>query len=322
MNCIVVGDTILDSYLIANVERFAQEAPLLFDIIDEKHQLGGAANVAYNARKIYDSVYYLSVIGANNYVNSIIKALLKASDIHHVLVEEDKRITPVKTRIVFNNNIYLRFDKETVQQISGAAESEFLDNLGELLISNFDVLYISDYGKFLTQSIVEEIKEFKSKSLFVAADIKPKNAKLFENCEFDLIKLNFNEAVRILNDISNIKYNIKLSSADYLTLDESIMFNKFLYLRDYFSSPICVTLGKKGAVFIDLYDNVEYSPQKHVENSSAIGAGDVFFVVLTYFLVQKKSVDEALSLANEITAKAIAQSKFTVTIGNIIECYR
>ena len=45
----VIGDVMLDKFLIGNIDRLSAEAPIpIVDITEETYQLGGAANVVNN----------------------------------------------------------------------------------------------------------------------------------------------------------------------------------------------------------------------------------------------------------------------------------
>ncbi len=48
---VIVGDVMLDRYLLGNVTRISPEAPVqVFDIGTSENKLGGAANCAYNVK--------------------------------------------------------------------------------------------------------------------------------------------------------------------------------------------------------------------------------------------------------------------------------
>jgi len=50
---IVVGDLILDQYVWGEVNRISPEAPIpVVEVLKESFSLGGAANVAHNARAL------------------------------------------------------------------------------------------------------------------------------------------------------------------------------------------------------------------------------------------------------------------------------
>ena len=60
----VVGDVMLDRFLIGRVSRMSPEAPVPVVVFDhEEFRLGGAANVANNLRELGAAVDLIGVIG-------------------------------------------------------------------------------------------------------------------------------------------------------------------------------------------------------------------------------------------------------------------
>src|SRR5437762_9625942 len=61
---VVVGDAMLDIYLIGDVERISPEAPVpVVTVHDRKYALGGAANVAANVAAIGADVTLVAAVG-------------------------------------------------------------------------------------------------------------------------------------------------------------------------------------------------------------------------------------------------------------------
>ena len=62
----VVGDVMLDRFVIGRVSRISPEAPVPVVVFDhEEWRLGGAANVAHNLRALGAAVDLIGVIGAD-----------------------------------------------------------------------------------------------------------------------------------------------------------------------------------------------------------------------------------------------------------------
>ena len=60
----VIGDLILDKYIVGNVERISPEAPIpVVSVIEERWALGGAANVAANISTLAGKAYLFGVLG-------------------------------------------------------------------------------------------------------------------------------------------------------------------------------------------------------------------------------------------------------------------
>jgi D-glycero-beta-D-manno-heptose-7-phosphate kinase len=66
MKVAIVGDVMIDSYVMGKVHRMSPEAPVPVLLLDkEEHRLGGAANVALNLKALGAEVYLCSVIGTD-----------------------------------------------------------------------------------------------------------------------------------------------------------------------------------------------------------------------------------------------------------------
>ena len=72
LSALVVGDVMLDAYLIGDVNRISPEAPVpVVDVKMRDRRLGGAANVARNLLALGAKVHVASVIGADEPGNKI-----------------------------------------------------------------------------------------------------------------------------------------------------------------------------------------------------------------------------------------------------------
>ena len=105
---LVLGDVMLDSYLVGNVNRISPEAPVPVVQLNSKQRRLGAANVAKNL-KAGCQVYLSSVIG--NDMEGQIKDLANSYGMDtHSLILSDATQTTVKTRIIGNNQQLIRVD--------------------------------------------------------------------------------------------------------------------------------------------------------------------------------------------------------------------
>src|SRR5689334_1349263 len=78
---LVVGDRVLDHFVIGRVERISPEAPVPVVAFDhENYRLGGAANVAHNVAAMGGRVEIVGVIGADEQ-GARLRASLREADI-------------------------------------------------------------------------------------------------------------------------------------------------------------------------------------------------------------------------------------------------
>src|SRR3954453_24225898 len=133
LKVLVVGDAILDTYIITTPERFCREAPVpVFNIQEYKHQCGGAANTAINVAALGAETYFLTVTGKDACSRKI-SELLRKNKVHNEYIIKDKsRTTIAKKRVTASSNILMRIDAGTVRPISNECEKELLKRLNEL----------------------------------------------------------------------------------------------------------------------------------------------------------------------------------------------
>ncbi|MDL5045461.1 PfkB family carbohydrate kinase [Oscillatoria amoena NRMC-F 0135] len=64
LKVLIVGDVMIDAYIVGKVERISPEAPVpVVSVTGKEQRLGGAANVALNVKALGAQPYICSVIG-------------------------------------------------------------------------------------------------------------------------------------------------------------------------------------------------------------------------------------------------------------------
>ncbi|HEX6163948.1 MAG TPA: PfkB family carbohydrate kinase, partial [Vicinamibacterales bacterium] len=144
----VIGDVMLDRFLIGRVSRISPEAPVPVTVFDhEEYRLGGAANVANNLRQLGGAVDLIGVVGDDE-SGTLLKNELAAKGIHSTgLITDVERRTTTKMRVVTTRNQQVsRIDFETDRDVSDA----IADALGaqlEMRARAAQVVLVSDYQK-------------------------------------------------------------------------------------------------------------------------------------------------------------------------------
>jgi rfaE bifunctional protein kinase chain/domain len=102
----------LDRYWHGEVARISPEAPVpVVHIQREENRLGGAANVALNARTLGARVSLLGVVGKDDAARSL-RQLLDKHGIDAELGEDPGMETIVKLRVIARSQQMLRIDFE------------------------------------------------------------------------------------------------------------------------------------------------------------------------------------------------------------------
>jgi rfaE bifunctional protein kinase chain/domain len=140
---LVLGDVMLDEFLWGKVARISPEAPVpVVEVTRQTFHVGGAANVAANARSLGGEVVLVGVVGR---------------DASGERVGSELRQTTVKTRIVAHNQQVVRADREQSDDIDPLLESQLLDGV-EGTLRGCSCLVVSDYHKgVVTRKVMETV---------------------------------------------------------------------------------------------------------------------------------------------------------------------
>jgi len=144
----VIGDLMLDHFLIGRVDRISPEAPVpVVRFEAEEFRLGGAANVANNITALGGRALLLGVVGDDDEGRRMVEALGARRIGIEGIVTDTSRCTTRKVRVVTARNQQVaRIDYEDDQEISGAVEDDLVNRYNTLL-SGADVVLVSDYLK-------------------------------------------------------------------------------------------------------------------------------------------------------------------------------
>ena|SRR3989338_7012689 len=152
---LVIGDIILDEFVIGSPERISREAPvLILEHISSQFALGGASNAANNISALNAKCYLAGIVGDDLYSKALENECTR-SNIHPLLVFDKDRPTTVKTRllsiahkhptssILFKQQL-LRLDRLSRNHISNKIEEELIKKIATN-IKKTDSILISDY---------------------------------------------------------------------------------------------------------------------------------------------------------------------------------
>lgn len=151
LRVLVIGDMMLDQYLMGRVSRISPEAPVpVVDVQSEKFFPGGASNVARNLRSLGGKVSLLGVIGADATGRVLAAALRKQGIDTGGLLADASRPTTLKTRVIAQHQQVVRFDRESRQPVSAAFRRRALA-YARRVIPTVDAVVFEDYGKGLIE---------------------------------------------------------------------------------------------------------------------------------------------------------------------------
>lgn len=284
---VVIGDIMLDRYLLGNVTRISPEAPVqVFDIGTSENKLGGAANVAYNIKTLGAEPLLIGVCG-NDDEGKILKNVFEDLGIStEGIIAEANRNTTCKTRVIAAAHHLIRLDSESRTKISEDSSGSILKIL-EKTKNDFDIIILEDYNKgVLTKSLIHSVIEFaKENSKKILVD--PKFENFFEYKDVFLFKPNRKE----LED-AILK---RTDGIDELT-ERAKDFIKKINCKN-----LVLTLGEHGMLLIENNnDKIEIVkvPTQARKVSDVSGAGDTVISTIAVCLAGGAEVKESVIIAN------------------------
>jgi len=145
---VVLGDVILDEYVMGGASRLSPEAPVpVVDVAEVRVFPGGAANVALNTSRLGASTLLIGVIG-DDAEGARMKTILSAEkDLETVLIVDPLRPTTRKTRVVASGHQIVRFDHEVRRALSPEIAARVVTEIKRHVTHGLGSLILSDYQK-------------------------------------------------------------------------------------------------------------------------------------------------------------------------------
>jgi len=143
---LVVGDVMLDHYIVGQVKRISPEAPVPVACVRKRWTAsGGAANVARNLARLSIQVALTGLAGRDE-AGETLRRELAAEGIDDGLVYSAARSTTRKTRIIAQGQQLLRLDEEVIAPPRPEESAALRGKILEFLPACGAVV-LSDYGK-------------------------------------------------------------------------------------------------------------------------------------------------------------------------------
>jgi len=289
----VVGDVMLDRFLIGRVSRMSPEAPVPVVVFDhEEFRLGGAANVAHNLRTLGGAVDLIGVIGADE-SGAQLKSELAAKGLHASgLVTDPERRTTTKMRIVTNRNQQVsRIDYESDHEVGAAIEDAIASQV-ESRARAAQVILVSDYQKgVVTRRSMAHLVAF-GQSNGVPVIVDPKVPHIDYYAGAALVTPNHHEAESATNSRIANHEDAQRAAA---TLRQRLGV-----------ASVLITWGEHG-MWLNHGGVDGYLPASAHEVSDVTGAGDTVIATLALAIAAGGTMPEAARLANEAASIVVAR---------------
>jgi len=281
---LVIGDVMLDRYLIGNVNRISPEAPVPVVLLNKaEDRAGGAANVAANLSGLGLSTQIIGCVGADDTGKTLSRMIADAGINIDLMMTSTLRPTVSKTRVMSGNQQIVRIDDESSAAFTPAETSQLLSNVKEALASHPAMVILSDYAKGVLsddscRSIITQCKQL---GIPVIADPKGRDYSKYQGANaLTPNKKETAEACNVAADETEVLLHAAKLLKDKLGLD-------FL----------AVTRGEEGISFID-HDQIQHIAASAKKVFDVSGAGDTVIATLAAGMVHGLNAHDALQLAN------------------------
>jgi D-beta-D-heptose 7-phosphate kinase/D-beta-D-heptose 1-phosphate adenosyltransferase len=280
---LVVGDIMLDRYIIGDVDRISPEAPVPVIRHAQRYERpGGAANVAMNLAGLGCQAYLAGFWGDDGEKGELL-ALLEKAGVDSVGVVSSSLPTISKTRIVGRTQQLLRLDIES-REAYPAVEVERLIARTEELAGKVHAVILSDYAKgALTEELCGRvIRAARAAGVPVLAD--PKTPDFSKYAGATTVCPNLHE-LSVATGIAAHKTDEMLAAAEGLIAAHDIQF-------------LTVTMSEKGIRVVSPGGVVYHSPARAREVFDVSGAGDTVIATLAASMAGGLHIHTAVELAN------------------------
>ena len=290
---LVIGDLMLDRYLIGDVQRISPEAPVPVVLLKQQNdRAGGAANVAANLANLGITTRIAGCVGEDAEASTLLALINHLGIKSEAVIQSSARPTIAKTRVMSTNQQIVRIDQESQAPLSDEENSELHILITRAIHDQPAMVILSDYAKgVLSEATCRYIIETcKQANIPVLVDPKGQDYSKYQGAT--ALTPNKKETAEACGVSMNDNHAL-LAAAKKLKKSLNLDF-------------LAVTRGEEGITLLeqDTDHHISATAKKVFDVS---GAGDTVIATLAAGLIHGLSAQEALSLAN--TAAGIVVGK-------------
>jgi len=303
---LVVGDVMLDQFLVGRVDRISPEAPVPIVAFDhEEYRIGGAGNVAHNVAMLGGHTDLAGIVGRDQ-AGERLTAELHAHRVGTAgLVVDDGRRTTTKVRVVTTRNQQVaRVDYEHDAEVSGAVEEALVARLATVAPAARAIV-VSDYLKgAITRRVMAALTAM-ARTRGVPLLVDPKIPHIDYYAGATIIKPNHHEA--------------EIATQRRIRSREDARDAARAFGERASCAGVLITRGEHGMwLYHDGHEG--HLPATAREVADVTGAGDTVIAVLALALAAGADAAEAASLANHAAGLVVARfGPATVTPAELLE---
>ncbi|MFN0205581.1 MAG: D-glycero-beta-D-manno-heptose-7-phosphate kinase [Planctomycetota bacterium] len=298
---LILGDLILDEYVLGDVSRISPEAPIpVLDVRREDHKIGGAGNVAANVVSMGGRAGVLGAIG-NDRAGDDLKGLLKTSGIDiSPVITDPKRRTTIKSRHMAGPQQLVRVDREDRGPLSPEAATHAV-NYVKKFATEYQLIIISDYGKGLLSHELLDAAIRSARAAGVRVLVDPKGSDYSRYRGASIVTPNRAEAELATGS------SIRNTAAGTPRIEDLVTAGEKLLELCELEAAI-ITLGKDGVFFLTKQERVPHIIPTHARQVYDVtGAGDTVIAHLGTHLADGANIEESVRLANVAAGIVVAK---------------
>ena len=289
LDVLVLGDLVLDEYIVGRATRLSREAPVPVLEFDRRFYVpGGAANPAHNISALGSTAHPIGVVGDDDSGRKLVDHLLQAGIATDGLIVDPTRPSTTKTRVVAEGTLVFpqqlaRIDQVERRPLDPGITSQLVTHLqntgprmGALLLSDYKMGVVNE------ETIAAARRVAGAHGTPITIDSQ---GDLHKFKGLDVVKCNRREAEAVLG----------------ATLCEDADFERggLEILASLQASAVIITRGGDGMSLVTNDGGCLHVPAANrSEVFDVTGAGDTVIAVITLALAAGLEIAEGVQLAN------------------------
>jgi D-beta-D-heptose 7-phosphate kinase/D-beta-D-heptose 1-phosphate adenosyltransferase len=257
-----------------------------------------------NAATLGAYVNAFGVVG-NDEEGRVVRKSLKTKGIDDsYIVIEDKRPTTVKTRLIVGHHQLVRYDMESLEEVSYKSNDLIIEGL-EKIASSLDMILLSDYDKgTMNLPLVSSILKLAVRNkLPVLVDPKLKYCKNYRGVNY--VKINLHNAEKVSGMLASSEDNVRKIA---------LLLSDILQCKN-----IIITRGKDG-LSASTNGTFIHMPALAKEVFDVTGAGDVMMAALGIAISNGYSLKDACGIATIAAAIKVGKvGTYSVSLKELVE---
>jgi D-beta-D-heptose 7-phosphate kinase / D-beta-D-heptose 1-phosphate adenosyltransferase len=288
----VVGDLMLDEYVIGAVDRISPEAPVpVVRVRDTECRLGGAANVARQIAVLGAQVSLAGTVGADAAGEELLRLCAAAQIDTRAVIKVPARRTTRKLRVLGHAQQLVRLDWEDSEPCSAQTTVRMVSKLAEG--EQADAIILSDYAKgVLSPATLAGVMSLRGNRPVV---VDPKHRDFARYRGATVITPNLRELEAAAGQALDVNDTVAIA-ASARSLAEAAGLEAML-----------VTLGERGMLLVPVAGPEVAVPAVKRAVYDVTGAGDTAIAVLSLSLAAQAPLLAAVQIANAAAGVSVGQ---------------